>query len=94
MSFRVCLRRDLHSNLPIGVLFDMCQQKSLPWKLTIHFRMNPSQQVASVSESVAEKMFFHDVKQAVYLMHGHTRAFTSLSIPMQNQLWDSVNTSK
>lgn len=89
-----CNGHPLKSNLPVGVLFDMFSQSNeLPWKIVIHFRQFPGNKLLKCSNrNDASRVFSHAVKQAVYLLSGNTRLFTSLSIQKQDDLMSSLTT--
>lgn len=82
------------SNLPAGVLFDLYANTEIPWELTVHFQHFPSQMLLKcATPSEIEHLYFHSLKQAVYLLHGSTRLFNELSVDAQRQLWQSVRIS-
>jgi len=42
------------------------------------------------SLDTAERYYMHSLKQALFLLHGSTRAYNSMSVEDQKQLWESV----
>mmetsp|Transcript_16354 Transcript_16354/g.27633 ORF Transcript_16354/g.27633 Transcript_16354/m.27633 type:complete len:287 (-) Transcript_16354:2125-2985(-) len=80
----------LKSNLPIGVLSDILRKEDneLPWKIRVHFQNFPSQQIMKCTDPTSmEKVYFHSLKQGLFLLHGNTHLFNDLSVTMQNHLW-------
>lgn len=60
----------------------------------MHFQHFPSQLlVKCASPEDSEHFFFHSLKQAVFLLYGSTRLFNELSVEVQHQLWNSVQTN-
>lgn len=87
----------LKANLPLGVLFDMTTENSnnnkLPWIVTIHFQSFPFNQIVNCSTlKDSERYYNHSLKQALYLLHGNTNAFNSLTIECKQSVWNSVCT--
>jgi len=89
----------LKSNLPIGVLYDMSihnndnDDNKLPlWTITIHFQTFPREIIPCSTLSDSERYFSHSLKQALYLLHGSTSAYNSLTVELKKSLWDSVCT--
>lgn len=82
----------LKPNIPIGLLYDLCGQPSLPWQLTIHFQAAPKELSMIRCQSIVdtEKLYFQSLKQAVYLIHGSTRVYYALTVDMQKSLWNDI----
>lgn len=83
----------LRSNLPVGVLYDLTtdEGKSLPWTITVHLQAFPEQKILkSGSPKTSEAYFFHNLKQALHLLHGSTRLFNELTIEKQSMLWEGA----
>jgi len=47
----------------------------------------PVAPAASASHSALQSLFLHSLKQALYLLHGSTRAFNALTAELRDQLW-------
>ncbi len=91
----------LKCNVPIGVLYDLYRHASIgevaivPWRITVHFQGFPSDKLLRCSSYVEiEKQFMHTVKQAMFLLHGNSRVFTTLPLDKQSQLWDAICNTK
>lgn len=88
----------LKTTLPAGVLYDLFHNDDtattvMPWNITIHYQLHPSNKVIKCSTSKAvERQYFHNLKQALFLLHGHTRSFNTLTNDNQQLLWEAVMT--
>ena len=87
----------LRWHLFVGVLWDMKTEKSLPWKIRLHFTQYPSSQIlpledGSVLETV-ERYFMNSLKQALFLQYGSSKVAMSMSKLTHHQLWDSIATN-
>jgi hypothetical protein len=86
----------LRPNLPIGVLFDLHYSKAAeaaltPWVVFVHFQRFPIGTIVSCpSEDACAKLYTHSLKQALFLLHGSTRQYNSLSVESQSLLWEST----
>jgi len=87
----------LKTNLPVGVLYDMSihnndnDDNKLPiWTITIHFQTFPRDIIPCSTLSDSERYFSHSLKQALYLLHGSTSAYNSLTVELKKSFWDSV----
>lgn len=90
----------LRADLPLGVLTDAdaLQQKKKKQpqqqhdevftRLTVHFQRRP----ASVLTDDCSRLFFHALKQALFVGYGSCGAFYSLSAQDQCDLFSSLNT--
>lgn len=62
-------------------------------KIMVHFQAFPVQKLLKCTTSVqCEQMYFHSLKQALFVLHGNTRAFNELSVEQQRKLWQSTQT--
>lgn len=65
----------------------------IPMKIMVHFQAFPVQKLLKCTTSVqCEQMYFHSLKQALFVLHGNTRAFNELSVEQQRKLWQSTQT--
>ena len=83
-----------HSNIPVGVLYDLrCAQNTVgPWRIVVRFRDFPSDSVIRCStRETAEKMYMHTLKQALYVLQGNTRSFNAMVLEQQQLLWEGAN---
>jgi autophagy-related protein 5 len=91
----------LRVNLPIGVLFDLFGGQDwdnihpiAPWKITVHFDQFPVDALIRCQNSgEASKLYSHSLKQALFLLHGSTRAYNELSKEHRQALWDATTTA-
>jgi hypothetical protein len=53
-----------------------------------------SEEVATgcTQSTASEKTFFHSLKQALFLLYGHSRVFNGATVEQQQQLWSGVQT--
>ena len=96
----------LKSNMPVGLLFDSdcdCRassgiydnddvnEKKIPWCILVHFQNYPYQKIikcTSLEES--QSLFFHSLKQSVFILFGNTRRYNELAIEQQDSLFTSA----
>lgn len=79
------------SNLPLGALYDLYAEQSRSMHIVVHFQAFPAQRILKCANAAdCEHFFFHSLKQATFLLHGHTRLFNDLSVPQQQALWRAV----
>lgn len=85
----------LHITTPVGVFYDCyVKHRTLkPLVIRICFKSLTTVVFSTSSATVtqSERSFFHNLKQAVHLLHGNTSVFNDLSIENQRKLW--TNTS-
>ena len=87
----------LRADLPLGVLVDVHALQQKPQKqhdkvfthLTVHFHHQP---VEFVMTDECSRLFFHSLKQALFVGFGSCSAFYSLSAQDQCDLFSSLNT--
>lgn len=83
------------SNIPLGLQFDQINAGEIPWRIIVHFSGHPATEVVKLQMGQdAEKAFTHSMKQAIYLLSGNTRLFTSLSIQQHIDIIQSVKTGE
>ena len=74
--------RDANPGLPVS-----------PWQVTVHFQGFPADKLLRCSTfENSKELYFHSLKQSLYLLHGSTRIFNSLSQETQMQIWDATCT--
>lgn len=62
-----------------------------PMPITVHFQAFPSSKILKcVTPLDCEKFFFHSLKQALYVLHGHTRPYNDISVEQQRALWKAL----
>ena len=72
---------DLNNKLPV-------------WTITIHFQSFPYDKIINCSTlSEIERYYNHSLKQALYLLHGNSNIYNTLTIESKKSLWDSINTN-
>jgi hypothetical protein len=60
-------------------------------RIVVHFQAFPTQKILKCANATdCEHFYFHSLKQATFLLHGHTRLFNDLSVPQQQALWKAV----
>lgn len=59
--------------------------------MVVHFQNFPAQLLLPADASTSEKYYFHSLKQALFLLSGHTQAFNELGIEDQRKLWEGVH---
>ena len=85
------------SQYPIGILYDMFTTTQrllcvLPWKVTLHFQGYPTNRLLKCSSLLEmENHYSHSLKQALFLIHGSTRAFNELSVIQQQRIWSGAS---
>lgn len=63
--------------------------------ILVHFQAFPVQTLLKcVSPEDSEHFYFHSLKQALYVLHGKTRAFNDLAVEQQQALWQAVRCSE
>lgn len=92
-----CEGLPLRAHLPIGVLFDMhCRPAPAaaaqpPWRITVHFQAFPHDKLIKIpNKQVVQRLYSHDLKQSLFLLHGNTSHFNSLRTEQQTLLWSSI----
>lgn len=88
----------LNWRFPVGVLYDIFTSPSLPWRLTVHFTVAPSQtpsNLPTASTVIPEWSEFREIhhtalKQALNIFHGHGKAFGSLHHEIQLSLDEAM----
>ena len=83
---------NFNSDVPVGVLHDLYLGKSKfksPWKISIHFQAYPKS-VLIYKHVEVEKVFFHSMKQALFMLYSNARVFNDLSIENQQLIWKGV----
>jgi hypothetical protein len=86
------------SDIPMGVLHDLYLGRgkfSNPWKIKVHFQSYP-RNVLNKSSTVfeLEKIFFHSIKQSIFLLYGTTMMFNDLNVEQQRNIWKAANTGE
>lgn len=67
------------------------KDKSLPWRVTVRFRAQPSDLLVSSNDRLeVERLFNQSLKQSLYLLYGNGAVFNNLSGSKQTTLAASV----
>lgn len=63
--------------------------------ILVHFQAFPTQTLLKcVTPEDSEHFYFHSLKQALFVLHGKTRAFNDLAVDQQQTLWQAVRCSE
>ena len=103
--YPVCWFEDVDTELPLpylfaGVLWDSKpdSQRSLPWKLRLHFRNYPTSQILELPEgeveATLERLYKNSLKQALFLQHSNAKVAMNMTKQTHEQLWDAIRQSK
>ena len=88
--------KPLRWHYPCGVLYDLyCNQNGsdLPWRITVHFKNFPDQELLQCSNyDVIESHFITMLKEADYLKH-KGQVISNMSKNQHQQLWHGLKTN-
>jgi len=79
---------------PIGVLYDLLANESLPWSLTVHFTNYPSDKLLQCkSTEQVEQQLFQSIKEADHLKHRKNLA-GEMQKKYHKQLWQGLENDR
>lgn len=102
-SYPVCWFEDedtqtaLRWHLFAGVLFDLKQQPSNPWRIRLHFTTYPSSQILPLENGnvlyQVRSVFKNSLKQAMCLHYGNSKPALNLTKESHGKIWDAISTA-
>lgn len=76
-----------------GVLFDMKTDRSLPWKLRLHFTNYPASQILPLDHPVltnVQASYKHSLKQAMTVASSNSRTAMNVTKESHGLLWEAI----
>jgi autophagy-related protein 5 len=80
----------------VGTLWDMKTQRSLPWRIRLHFTAYPSSQILPLDTDVISQVQYYyknSLKQALCIQYGNSKVAMNLTKESHSKLWEAVCTT-